>query len=233
MEMHIAEHLQFLMLLSLRLMETQYTDPDTASQSGSMSSMESNIRCGSRTKEDWNFDGLPSLPSSTPPRIPSPGLSESTGAEVPTLHQSTLAHRVSNKAENTVDDPSWFSSIEEVNSLPQMYTGLMESDPKPNPTGETSSQIPSTATGATMRADNTKGKGKQAASVLLDWVPVETSNPKRGVGGSRHPEIKVAWSEWGDWCWDGAQNRYWRARQNTQGMYSFYAPERCQLERDY
>jgi len=67
MENHIAEHLQNLMVLSLRLIETQNEEPDGDSKGGSMTPNESNQ--GSlvdHSEADSDSDGLPSPPFGSP-----------------------------------------------------------------------------------------------------------------------------------------------------------------------
>jgi hypothetical protein len=83
MEMHIIGHLQFLMLLSLRLLDAQNTKADNDSQSGSETPKGASIGSDTGTRVDWDLESMTLLSFSTPPQIPSPELSEYSNTILP------------------------------------------------------------------------------------------------------------------------------------------------------
>jgi hypothetical protein len=196
METHIAGHLQFLMLLSLRLVDNQNTESDTVSESGSMTPMESGSGCQTGSRMDWDMEDMPSLPTGTPLRSPSPALPEDSDAEGHTL-QTTLPHRDSRQVDNMQEDQNMASSPTMVDNP------LVEQDGS-----ETSVDKQARVVEESRSADLGE---RSTTSVKLD------KHKRTSKADSEKDHEERSWSDWTDWTWDQDSARWWRARQDSQG----------------
>jgi hypothetical protein len=137
MEMHIIGHLQFLMLLSLRLLDAQNTKADNDSQSGSETPKGASIGSTTGTRVDWDLESMGLLSFSTPPRIPSPELSEYSNTILP--HHNIPEEEASVVPHTTVHD-----IVHDIRSfsgpppkgLGVLYTPRRIAEPLPNTAGE-------------------------------------------------------------------------------------------------
>lgn len=195
METHITGHLQFLMLLSLKLIETQNEESDTVSQSGSMTPMESASGCHAGSRGSWEMEDMPSPPVSTPSRSSGSGLPEDwdfLGSDPPTVSEHSGSDHVS-PAIQVSSDPI-------LQHLCHQQLPRMDDLEEPDVT-----------------------TGVEGSAPLIDDGGSERPRPRmqnayfqdKPSASGRH-----FWGEWSEWIWGEDEQRMWRARQDIYGMLS-------------